>query len=84
MKQKQSNLGLHCLFSRQLVFKVLEHLQFYILSPCCEGVENSLCPDVMRCSFVALGTCFCLFDLVLYVPSTISYVGTGLPGLKQY
>ena len=27
----------------------------------------------------------CLFDLILYVPSTIfSYKGTGLPGLNQY
>ena len=28
---------------------------------------------------------FFLFDLILYVPSTIfSYKGTGLPGLNQY
>ena len=28
---------------------------------------------------------FVLFDLILYVPSTIfSYKGTGLPGLNQY
>ena len=27
---------------------------------------------------------FCLFDLILYVVSTISYIGTGLPGLNQY
>ena len=28
---------------------------------------------------------FVLFDLILYVSSTIfSYVGTGLPGLNQY
>ena len=28
----------------------------------------------------------CLFDLILYVPSTIFqlYIGTGLPGLNQY
>ena len=29
--------------------------------------------------------CVCLFDLILYVPSTIfHYVGTGLPELNQY
>ena len=27
---------------------------------------------------------FCLIDLILYVPSTFSYVGRGLPGLNQY
>ena len=28
----------------------------------------------------------CLFDLILYVPSTIfqNLIGTGLPGLNQY
>ena len=27
----------------------------------------------------------CLFNLILYAPSTIfSYVGTGLPGLNHY
>ena len=31
------------------------------------------------------GFVFCLFDLILYVPSTIFQIyGTGLPGLNQY
>ena len=29
-------------------------------------------------------TRFCLFDLILYVSSTIFQLGTGLPGLHQY
>ena len=27
---------------------------------------------------------FVLFDLILYVQQSFSYVGTGLPGLNQY
>ena len=43
-----------------------------------EGKAVDLALDFIR-------TCFCLFDLNLYVHSTIFQLcGTGLPGLNQY
>ena len=40
-------------------------------------------PDLLN--NVKIGQGFCLFDLILYVHSTIFQLcGTGLPGLNQY
>ena len=41
--------------------------------------------DIRPCIKIDKPLVFVLFDLILYVPSTIfSYKGTGLPGLNQY
>ena len=48
-------------------------------------IELSLLSDLRKQRRIAKDVRFCLFDLILYVHSTIFQLcGTGLPGLNQY
>ena len=62
-----------------MIVKLLteRHLGFLSLKGGCTGSSESI--------HVKMARCFVLFDLILYVHSTIFQLcGTGLPGLNQY
>ena len=64
----------------ELSIKCLQKLSSHKVNLWSHGTHRNVTPDPDRICLI-----FCLFDLILYVPSTIFQLySDGLPGLNQY